>query len=221
MKKKENIDNLKPENIKTGQNLLKCLEKVRDFFPKNSNFADCMYIDPAVLSRIINGKSTLTADFAVRAAKVFKQCGLDVRIEYLLGESEYMTESDKISDICSTLQDRDRLVFNLIESMGYKILGEKSDPEVTPFIDNTDPDIMTLHREYKNVRILCGDNNDQIIEKCNAATPTRFYVLKSPEGSLVTLDQEQLQQMIDNIKDYVFAQCELPFIKRDRKLSLI
>ena len=186
---------IKPEQ---GERLKKCIKHAN---MTQLSLADKAHITQQHLSNIINGKAALTPDNAMIFAKILK-----VRLKYLLLESDYMTEDERISAICSGKTLKTTSCYDLIESVGYKIIDMKENPDGSQ---------ESMHRGYKKIVINLDDTPEQILERASLANPVRVIVLQKPSGERVSIEQEELLQIINNIADYAKFQCETLFHRFD------
>ena len=186
---------IKPEQ---GKRLKKCIEYAN---MTQLSLADEAHISQQHLSNIINGKAALTPDNAMIFSKILK-----VRLKYLLLESDYMTENERISAICNGTTLKNTSCYDLIESVGYKIIDMK---------ENADGSRESMHRNYKQIIINSDDTPEQILERASFTPPTRVVILQKPSGERVSIEQEELLQIINNIADYAKFQCETLFHRFD------
>ena len=75
---------------------------------------------PQHISNLVRGKKTLTTDTARILSRV-----LGVRMEYLLYEDNYMTETEKISSEISNLKDVSINICNVLDNKGYCLLNDE------------------------------------------------------------------------------------------------
>lgn len=153
------------------------------------------------ISQMENGKREISLEYAYLLSKA-----LNVNQEYLLLESNYATDKERISAICHNTTDKLELCTSLIEKMGYKIktMEEKEDGTTG-----------SMHRDYKKIIILSDDNAEDILRKTKNATPIRYYILQSPSGSKTTMEQDEFYRIVHNILDYAKFQFENQFHKFD------
>lgn len=184
---------IKPEQGKRLKECIKYRNKTQKWL------SEAAHISQPTISDIINGKVRLTEQNVLLFSKV-----LDVRPEYLLLESDYMTEQDRISAICGNDIEINETCFSLIEALGYKIIDLEESSTGT---------YTSIHRDYKKVNILVDDTSDRILDRVKNTPPVRVYILKNPSGRKSYIEQEELLRIIKNISEYAKFQCETFFNK--------
>ena len=186
---------IKPEQGKRLKMCLKYANKTQKWLSEKS------YLTEPYISDIIRGKAPLTPENALTFSKLLK-----VRLKYLLLESDFMTEEDRVSAICKGYTNRDIACYDLIESLGYKIIGMKENPDGSQ---------ESMHRDYKKLIINTDDTPEQILERANNTYPVRIFILESPTGKQVYIEQDELSTIIKNIYDYAKFLCDKPFHRFD------
>lgn len=182
---------IKPEQGKRLKNCLKRMGKTGIWLAENA------FLSQQYISRIINGKAPLSAENVDRFSKL-----LNVRPEYLLLESDYMTEEDRITAICGNNIEIETACINLIELLGYKIIDTEK---------NSDGNYVSIHRDYKKINVLMDDTPERILHKVDNTPPIRVYIFKNPLGQKKYIEQDKLYQIIKSISDYANLQCETIF----------
>ena len=149
------------------------------------------------ISYIESGNRSLSIEYAHLIAKV-----LHVNESYLLGESEYKTDSDHIKAVAQSTTNEDIACDALMEALGYKFIGLKMSPDGTK---------ASMHKRFKYLRINTDDTDEQILEKAHDAEPVRYYIIEDPEGRRARIDLDDLIRMKQAIRDYTIFQLEQPF----------
>lgn len=153
------------------------------------------------ISNIENGKESISPEYAHLLSKV-----LNVRPEFFLLETDYVTAQERISAICHNTIDKLELCTLLIEKMGYKIITME---------EKEDGSESSMHRDYKKITILSDDSAEDILRKTENALPIRYYILQSPNGSKTTIEQDEFYRILHNILDYAKFEIEKQFHKFD------
>lgn len=203
--------------IESGDRLRKCLlhagmkqkDLVLEMKRRHHEYdPDTNVISPAFVSDMVRGVKGIPAHHIDEIADI-----LHVRREYLQLKSDYMTEDERIHDICSKRSEADSLCFSLLAALGYQI----QDTELQP-----DGSYSSMHRPYCQITInkkiddFSRDDTDaEILEKAHAASPIRIYKITTPDGKRIQVKQTELQNIvkaiqsfarfqIDNIEQYQF-----------------
>lgn len=177
---------IKPEQ---GERLKKCLERIGK---TQAQLSAETYISQQTISKIINGKTALSRDNAVLFSRA-----LNVRLEYLLLESECMTTEDIILATGELLGGIDSACNALIEALGYKIInsGERDD--------------------RKKITVYLKDTPESISKRIETTIPDRIVILETPSGKRRGFESEEIDRMIKDIVDYVRFRCENTFHRFD------
>lgn len=149
------------------------------------------------ISYIESGSRTLSIEYAHLIAKV-----LHVNESYLLGESEYKTDSDHIKAVAQSTTNEDIACYALMKALGYKFINLKISQDGTK---------TSMHRRFKYLRINTDDTDEQILEKAHDAEPVRYYIIEDPEGRRAHINLDDLIRMEQAIRDYTIFQLEQPF----------
>ena len=149
------------------------------------------------ISYIESGSRTLSIEYAHLIAKV-----LHVNESYLLGESEYKTDSDHIKAVAQSTTNEDIACYAFMEALGYKFINLKTAPDGTK---------TSMHKRFKYLRINTDDTDEQILEKAHDAEPVRYFIIEDPEGRRVHINLDDLVRMQQAIRDYTIFQLEQPF----------
>lgn len=197
---------MKKQEIKPGQGkrLKDCIKYANTTQEK---LADLIFTTPQTISKIANEKSPLSLDNAVRISRALK-----VRLEYLLLEDDYMTETEKIHEYTKQDLGRKNSCQSLIESLGYTVITMKENP---------DGSSESMHRPFKRLTINDNDSSEQIIQRAESSYPVRIFVLKAPDGRSVYVEQEEYMRIIQDIEDYAIMKCEKPFHRFERARQII
>ncbi|MCC8127128.1 MAG: helix-turn-helix domain-containing protein [Clostridiales bacterium] len=182
---------IKPEQ---GKRLKSCLTR------KNKTqkwLSEATYISQQTISKIINGESRLTNENALLFSRA-----LNVRLDYLLLEDDYMTDVDRFKAIAQSRNEKDIACYALIDALGYKIIDMKMNPDGSK---------SSMHKPLKQVRINKDDTDEQILEKVHDAPFVRYYIIENPEGKRTQVDMEDMLKIQMAIKDYAVFQLEQPF----------
>ena len=162
---------------------------------------DLNVISPAFVSDMVRGKKGIPARHIDDIADI-----LHVRREYLQLKSDYMTENERIHDICSKRSEADSLCFSLLAALGYQI----QDTELQP-----DGSYSSMHRPYcqitvnKKIDDFSRDDTDaEILEKAHAASPIRIYKIITPDGKHIQVKQTELQNIVKAIQSFTCFQIE-------------
>jgi len=171
---------------------------------KSKDIADSANYTPQYISEIKRGKATPTLEAWNRIANA-----LHIKVEYLLCESDFPTEEERIAATHRNRTDRDAAVYSLIESLGYEIISMKT---------NEDGTKESMHRPFSRITInksidefSFDDSEEKILEKAKNSIPTRIFILKAPSGKQTYIEMDELIQLEKNIRDYAKFQCDLPF----------
>lgn len=149
------------------------------------------------ISYIESGSRTLSIEYAHLIAKVLR-----VNESYLLGESEYKTDSDHIKAVAQSTTNEDIACYAFIEALGYKFIDFKIAPNGTK---------TSMHKRFKHLRINTNDTDEQILEKAHNTEPVRYFIIEDPEGRRAHINLEDLVRMQQAIHDYAIFQLEQPF----------
>lgn len=193
--------------IRQGTRLQECLNhagmKQKDLVEemKKRHNSETNVISPAFVSDMVRGVKGIPAHHIDDIADI-----LHVRREYLLLRSDYMTEEDRIHDICSKRSASDSICFDLIAALGYQIQEEELQP---------DGSYASMHRPYCSITInkkiddFSRDDTDaEILEKAHNATPIRIYKITTPDGKRIQVTQSDLRILVKGIKAFVRFQIE-------------
>ena len=145
---------IKPEQ---GECLKRCLERIGK---TQAQLSAETYISQQTISKIINGKTALSRDNAVLFSRA-----LNVRLEYLLLESEYMTTEDLIYANGKLLNTIDSACIALIEALGYKITVDKE------------------RGDYKEISVYPKDTPESISRRIENTFPVSMTILETPSGT--------------------------------------
>lgn len=203
----EGIRTMKKQEIKAGQG--EHLKKSLAYAKMNqTQLAETGFASKQLISNIINERAPLTADNAYKFARV-----LGVRPEYLLMESEYMTESERIKSISAYNNRASSLCCELIEALGYRIIDTKTNP---------DGSSESMHRPYSRITInksidaySSNDSDNDILQKARESIPVRIYVIESPSGKRAEIEMEEFHRMIKYILNFIEFQLDIPFHRFD------
>lgn len=181
-----------------GDRLRKCLSHAG---MKQKELAEKLILPPQFISDIVRGVKGLPAMHIDQIAEI-----LHVRREYLQLRSDYMTEDEKIHDICSKRSEADSLCFSLLAALGYQI----QDTEL-----QSDGSYSSMHRPYCQITInkkiddFSRDDTDaEILEKAHAASPIRIYKVTTPDGKRIQVKQTELQNIVKAIQSFARFQIE-------------
>lgn len=119
---------------KCGKRLLECMEasningtqlaqKMNDYYNKHG-LSSTMNISQQKISTIINGRVHLKKEDAELFAEI-----LNVDVNYLLGNTDYKTPLDKVSDKFKTQLGIEKLYYQITELHGFEIIATASDLE--------------------------------------------------------------------------------------------
>ena len=153
------------------------------------------------ISQLENGKRQISVEYAYLFSKV-----LDVNQNYFLLESDFETDKDRSDAICHNIIDKEQLCISLIQKMGYKIITTEEQEDGT---------ISSMHRKYKKLTVFPDDSNEDILKKVENATPVRYYILQSPNGSKAMIEQEEFYMIINDILDYAKFRVDKHFHRFD------
>lgn len=198
MKTEKNNQIKEDRFIEQGTRLGKCLKYAGK---KQKELAEILFVSPTLISDIICGKKGIPAAHIDQIAEY-----LNVKREYLQLKSEYMTEEQRISDICSERSKTTELCFELLDSLGYRILDTEQ---------QADGSYSSMHRPYcqitvnKKIDDFSRDDTDtEILEKARAAVPVRVYRIITPSGKHIQATQAQLTGIAKSILSFASFQIE-------------
>lgn len=183
---------IKPEQ---GLRLKKCLEYKK---MTQKQLAEKTHISQQTISTIINGKTRLTDE----NARIFSQV-LDINREYLLLESDYMTDSDHIKAVAESNVNQDIACFTLMQSLGYKFIDMKI---------NKDGTKESMHKRYKYLRINDDDTDDQILSKAHSAIPVRYFIIEAPDGKRAHIEIDDFNRIKNSIMNFATFQLDQSFV---------
>lgn len=197
---------MKKQEIKPGQGerLKRCLEYAG---VSQKSLALETFVSQQTISKIINEKAPLSRDNAVLFSRA-----LNVRLEYLLLEDNYMTENEIISMYYQLVFDRSSKCESIVEALGYKVITMQ---------ENADGTSESMHREYKTINILEEDTPETIMDKARSAPNVRVYKVISPDGRIAFIEQSAYNEMIRDIEDYAKFVCEKLFCKLERSENIV
>lgn len=179
---------------KQGKRLKQCLEYKKMTQLTLSKLA---HVSQPWISGIVQGKNKLSSENAVLFSRV-----LGVRLEFLLLEDDWMTDSERIERIAKSRTQQQYSCFSLIEALGYTIIDSEQKP---------DGSSGSIHRSFKRITVNEGDTPEQILENAEYAIPVRVFKIKAPDGRISDIEQEELLKMIKDIEDFAKFKCEQPF----------
>lgn len=125
------------------------------------------------ISYIENGTRKLSNEYALLLSRA-----LNIRIEYLLLQDGYRTESDRIDAISSGTHEVYDLITELIKLHGYEIVADTFDYEPLEKDENG--------REYRNVH---------------------FGIKSTEDYACAYIGQNEINRLIDEIDDFVEFKC--------------
>jgi len=155
------------------------------------------YISQQSISKIVNNKAPLTIENAHSFSQV-----LGVRYQYLLSMDGFMTEADRHRTLIDLTVQIKNECFSLVSALGYTIIDmEESD----------DGSRNSMHRPYKCIKVRDGASDDEILRTADVTPCVRIFKIKSPDGRIAQIEQDDYMKMWQNIEDYARFQCEKQF----------
>ena len=158
------------------------------------NLASTKNMSQQKISTIVNGRVHLKKEDAELFAKI-----LNVNLDYLLLESEYMTLDDNIKDIAQTGVDELISFFSFMDKLGYKFIISKS---------NSEGNEIPMYRKYKDIRIYKDYTDEQILSKAHSSTPVQYWIIESPDGLRTLVNVEDIFNIKNLIINYTKFQFE-------------
>lgn len=171
-------------NPKCGKNLKKLCD---DENISQAGLAEMIFVSQQTISKIINGKATLTEQTARAITEKFPK----YRMEWLLGYDSFETIDDYLSSILSGQTEIQSIIERLMVLHGYRVIEEQVAPNIHLMTDED-------RHEYKR----------------RPYYETR-HALKDSNGNIKYLDTEELIEIFKMIDDFVEFICsrtvERPF----------
>ena len=149
------------------------------------------------ISTIVTGRVSLKKEDAEIFARI-----LNVKVEYLLLESDYMTEHEHIQAVSHSNVKEDIACYAFIEALGYKFIDLKVNPDGSK---------ESMHKRYKYLKINKDDTDEQILDKAHNTPPVRYFIIEDPDGRRAHIETDDLFKMQKAIRDYAVFQLEQPF----------
>ena len=142
--------------------------------------------------------STIVSKSKKEDAELFAKI-LNVNLDYLLLESEYMTLDANIKDIAQTGVDELMSFFSFMDKLGYKFIISKS---------NSEGNEIPMYRNYKDIRIYKDYTDEQILSKAHSSTPVQYWIIESPDGLRTLVNVEDIFNIKNSIINYAKFQFE-------------
>lgn len=183
-------------NILCGERLRKCIEKRK---MKQKDVATAAHFTEQHISKIVKGKCKLTTDTARALSKV-----LDVRMEYLLYEDDYETDSDEFLLSLKKHGEITSCLCKILDRKGYSFYHDEYTESAKPYkvitIDST---------EIENT----PDNKlkELIDQKLYLEDKQTTFALKHPDGMIIRISSERFFSLLDDIKKYIDFKLETEF----------
>ena len=149
------------------------------------------------ISTIVTGRVSLKKEDAEIFARI-----LNVKVEYLLLESDYMTEDEHIHAVAQSNVKEELACYALMEALGYKFIDLKVNPDGSK---------ESMHKRYKYLKINKDDIDEQILDKAHNTPPVRYFIIEDPDGRCAHIETDDLFRMQKAIRDYAVFQLEQPF----------
>ena len=109
------------------------------------------------ISTIVKGRVSLKKDDAELFAKI-----LNVKVEYLLLESDYMTDCEHIQAVAQSNVNEDIACYTFMEALGYKFIDLHTNPDGSE---------ESMHRRFKYLKVNIDDTDEQILDKAHNTPP--------------------------------------------------
>lgn len=149
------------------------------------------------ISTIVTGRVSLKKEDAEIFARI-----LNVKVEYLLLESDYMTEHEHIHAVAQSNVKEELACYTFMEALGYKFIDLKV---------NSDGSKESMNRRFKYLKINTDDTDEQILDKAHNAPAVRYYLIEDPEGRRAQINIDDMIRMQKAIRDYAVFQLEQSF----------
>ena len=175
-------------NIICGDRLRKCIEK-RNM--KQKDVAAAAHFTEQHISNIVKGKCKLTTDTARALSDV-----LNVRMEYLLCEDDFITDTERIISNMDSLEHITKSICTILDCKGYSLHHDKYTESAEPF--------KTIILDSNEVDGRSGGALDNLIaEKMESATEQTTIALKHPDGRIIRISSEHFHTLLSDIENYI------------------
>lgn len=155
------------------------------------------FISQQSISKIVNNKVPLTVENAHAFAEK-----LGVRYQYLLSIDGFMTENDKWKQRINLTVKIQSECLALVTALGYTIIDME---------ENEDGSFSSMHRPNKKITIRDNASDDEILRIADVSPCVRIYKIKSPDGRIAQIEDDEFLRIWQNIEDYARFQCEKHF----------
>lgn len=183
-------------NIICGERLRKCIEK-RNM--KQKDVAAAAHFTEQHISNIVKGKCKLTTDTARALSKVLK-----TRIEYLLCEDDYETDSDEFILSLKKREEISDCLYKILDCKGYSFYHDEYTENAKPYkvitIDSTE-----IEDTPEN------ELNKLIERKLHLADKQTNFALKHPDGRVIRISSNHFFDLLDDIKKYIDYKLQMEF----------
>lgn len=183
-------------NISCGERLRKCIEK-RNM--RQKDVAAAAHFTEQHISNIVKGKCKLTTDTARALSKV-----LDVRMEYLLYEDDYETDSDEFVLSLKKREEITRCLCKILDYKGYSFYHDEYTENAKPY------KVITIYStEIENTP---DDKLKELIdEKLYLEDKQTTFALKHPDGRIIRISSNHFFDLLDDIKKYIDYKLQMEF----------
>ena len=155
------------------------------------------YISQQSISKIANNKAPLTVENAHAFANI-----LGVRYQYLLSIDGFMTEKEKWQKKINLTAKIKSECLALVTALGYTIIDMQ---------ENEDGTLSSMHRPNKIIHIRDNAPEDEILSIARMSPCVRVYKIKSPDGRIAQIEEDEFLRLWQNIEEYAQFQCEKQF----------
>ena len=158
---------------------------------KQKDVAAAAHFTEQHISNIVKGKCKLTTDTARALSRV-----LDVRMEYLLYEDDYETDSDEFVLSVKKHGEITRCLCKILDYKGYSFYHDETTENAKPY------KVITLYST--EIEDTPEDKLKELIdEKLQLKDKQTTFALKHPDGMIIRISSERFFSLLDDIKKYI------------------
>lgn len=132
------------------------------------------------ISFIETGKRSISLEYARLLSKV-----LNCRVEYLLLEDDFETESDRIQDIIGQHTDAVSMIMQIALLNGFEVSKQMIDTEL------------------KHIRFPSDLTDDELLKRANESPGVPYVWISSKDGKKRRMEYADFCDMIGEIEDYI------------------